>query len=265
MFYFHAHSFFLYSPYFQIKHIFISRCTLIAQNSLFTNFHVEEIRKCLRTQNKWIDYKFKRSWLRPGAKMKTGTHATDEGLSRVRKIDCSAPDCRVGNQKVTSSILRFLCPSTLPLGPRTQSLCIVRRSITLHAGRSSEEFTWLRSKISWDIWQISCEIGHCRCRLWRNHTVCRDMRLESAAAAALKKMATEPHETIKLLRMSSKEKLFLSFPWLTFETFHGLLWAWGGETYSCLIRRAHIADSRWGGDFFFLAEPLVQAQGRQED
>ena len=48
-------------------------------------------------------------------------------------------------------------------------------------------------------------------RIWRNHTVCRDMRLESAAAAALKKMATEPDETIKLL-MWSKEKLFLSFP-----------------------------------------------------
>ena len=47
--------------------------------------------------------------------------------------------------------------------------------------------------------------------IWRNHTVCRDMRLESAAAAALKKMATEPDETIKLL-MWSKEKLFLSFP-----------------------------------------------------
>ena len=46
--------------------------------------------------------------------------------------------------------------------------------------------------------------------IWRSHTVCRDMRLESAAAAALKKMATEPDETIKLL-MWSKEKLFLSF------------------------------------------------------
>ena len=32
--------------------------TLTAQNSFFTNFHyVEEIRKSLRTRNKWIDYK----------------------------------------------------------------------------------------------------------------------------------------------------------------------------------------------------------------
>ena len=55
--------------------------------------------------------------------------------------------------------------------PHTQSLSIVRRSITLHAGTSCEEFTWLRSKISWDIWQISCEIGDCRRRshrkLWK--------------------------------------------------------------------------------------------------
>ena len=91
------------------------------------------------------------------------------------------------------------------------------------------------------------------------------MRLESAAAAVLKKWRLSQTRRWSCCRMSSEEKLFLSFPWLTFETFHVLLWGWGGETYSCLIRRAHIADSRWGGDFFFIAEPLVQAQGRQED
>ena len=64
------------------------------------------------------------------------------------------------------SILHFLCPPTLPLGTRTQSLSIVHGSITLHAGTSCEEFTWPRSKISWHIWQISCEIGDCRHR-WR--------------------------------------------------------------------------------------------------
>ena len=88
------------------------------------------------------------------------------------------------------------------------------------------------------------------CHMAKSHCMSRHAARECSRGRA-KKMATEPDETIKLLRMWSKEKLFLSFPWLTFETFHVLLWGWGGETYSCLIRRAHIADSRWGGDFFF--------------
>ena len=76
------------------------------------------------------------------------------------------------NRKAFSlSILRFLCPPTLPLCPRTQNLSIVRRAITLHAGKSCEAFTWLWSKISWDIWQISCEIGdywrRSRRKLWK--------------------------------------------------------------------------------------------------
>ena len=104
--------------------------------------------------------------------MKTATHGTDEGRSRVKGIDCSAPDSKRWKLKSIfhRSILRFLCPPTLPvpLGPRTQSRSIVSRSITLHAGTSCEEFTWLRSKISWDIWLISCDIGDCRCRWRRN-------------------------------------------------------------------------------------------------
>ena len=74
--------------------------------------------------------------------MKTATHGTDEGRSRVKGIDCSAPDChcaRDGNRKAFSlSILHFLCPLTLSLCPHTQSLSIVRRYITLHAGTSCE-------------------------------------------------------------------------------------------------------------------------------
>ena len=66
------------------------------------------------------------------------------------------------------SIVRFLCPPTLwLLGPRTQSLSIVRGSITLYAGTLCEAFTWLWSKISWNIGQISCEIGDSRRRLRR--------------------------------------------------------------------------------------------------
>ena len=57
-----------------------------------------------------------------------------------------------------------LSTDSVPFGPRTQSLSIVRRSITLHAGTSCKAFKWLRSKISWDIWQISCEIEDCRRR-----------------------------------------------------------------------------------------------------
>ena len=72
---------------------------------------------------------------------------------------------RVGNRKVTTSILRFLsnCPPTLLLGRPTQSLSIV---LHLAWGTLCEELTRLRSKISWDIWQISCEIGDFR-RRWR--------------------------------------------------------------------------------------------------
>ena len=64
-------------------------------------------------------------------------------------------------------------PLSVPFGPRTQSLSIVRRSITLHTrtGTSCEAFAWLRSKISSDIWQISCEIRDSRRRsrrkLWK--------------------------------------------------------------------------------------------------
>ena len=85
--------------------------------------------------------------------MKTATCGTDKGQSRVKELAVQPKTARDGNRKVTSSILRFLCPPTLPLGRRTQSLAIVRRSITLHAGTSCEEFTWLRSKImiSWNI------------------------------------------------------------------------------------------------------------------
>ena len=100
--------------------------------------------------------------------MKTAMHGTDEGRSRVKGIDCSAPGLPEMETEKPShrSILCFLCPLTLPLGLRTQGLSIVRRSITLHAGMYCEEFTWLRSKTSRDIWQISCEIGDCRCQ-WR--------------------------------------------------------------------------------------------------
>ena len=113
--------------------------------------------------------------------MKTAMHGTAEGRSRVKRIDCSAPDWQRWKPKVTSSILRFLCPPTLPLGRRTQSLSIVRRSITLHAGTSCEEFTWLRSKISWNIWQISCKIGYCR-RRWH-----RKLRKKLDAASRFEK------------------------------------------------------------------------------
>ena len=103
--------------------------------------------------------------------MKTATHGTDEGRSWEKGVAVQPQTARDGNRKVTSSILRFLCPPTLPLGQLKQSLSIVPRSITLHAGMSCEEFTWLRSKISWNIWQISCEIGDSRrrwCRkLWK--------------------------------------------------------------------------------------------------
>ena len=97
----------------------------------------------------------------------------------LTRVDCEKKGLTVqlqtardGNRKAFSpSILRFLCPPTLRLGPRTQSLSIVRRSITLYVGTSCEEFTWLWSKISWDVWQISCEIGDCqrrgRQKLWK--------------------------------------------------------------------------------------------------
>ena len=80
------------------------------------------------------------------------------------------------------------------------------------------------------------------------------MRLESSAAAALKEWRLSQTRRSSCCGCGQRK----SFSYV-------LLWGWGGETYSCLIRRAHIADSRWGGDFFFIAEPLVQAQGRQED
>ena len=89
-------------------------------------------------------------------------------------------------------------PAGLPLA-LTRLLAIVYRLPALLAGAALViAHTCVADRIAYPI--------------WRNHTVCRDMRLESAAAAALKKMATEPDETIKLLWLSSKEKLFLSFP-----------------------------------------------------
>ena len=79
-----------------------------------------------------------------------------------------------------------------------------------------------------------------------------------------KKMATELDETIKLL-MWSKEKLFLSFPWLTCETFHVLLWGWGWGKLT-LVWYVELTSQTAGEEvIFFIAEPLVQAQGRQED
>ena len=109
--------------------------------------------------------------------MKTATHGTDEGRLRVKGMTVQPQSARDGNRKAFSpSILRFLCPPTLPLCQRTQSLSIVCRFITLHAGTPCEEFTWLLSKISWNIWQISCDIGDCRRRwhrkLWKTEARC---------------------------------------------------------------------------------------------
>ena len=63
--------------------------------------------------------------------------------------------------------------------------------------------------------------------------------------------------------MWSKEELFLSFPWLTFETFQVLLWGWGGGGGTYLLSGTSSSHRRqqmrrW---FFFIADPLVQAQG----
>ena len=99
--------------------------------------------------------------------------------------------------------------------------------------------------------------------VWRDHTVCHDMRLGNASAACAKKNGDSGRREDQA---AVEGKVFLSFPVLSFETFHVLLWGWGGEgTYSCLLCQADIANSRWGGEIFFIAEPLVQAQGRQED
>ena len=47
-------------------------------------------------------------------------------------------------------------------------LSIVRRCITLQAGTSCKVSTWLRSKISRDIWQISCMIwNRARWKFWK--------------------------------------------------------------------------------------------------
>ena len=102
----------------------------------------------------------------------TATH----GLPRV---DCDLTvqlQTRLREMETENCILTFHSPfplstDSIPFGPRTQSLSIVRGSITLHTGTSCKAFTWLRSKIRWDIWQISCEIGDCRRRsrrkLWK--------------------------------------------------------------------------------------------------
>ena len=98
------------------------------------------------------------------------------------RMDCRGsittvqPQTRLREMDTENCFLIFHSPfplstDSVSFGPRTQSLAIVRRSITLHAGTSCEAFTWLRSKISWDIWQISSEIGDSRRRsrrkLWK--------------------------------------------------------------------------------------------------
>ena len=85
--------------------------------------------------------------------MKTAMH----GLLRVDRDLTVQPQTRLRKMETENCILTFYPPfplstDSVSFGPRTQSLSIVHRSITLHAhaGTSCEAFTWLRSKISWN-------------------------------------------------------------------------------------------------------------------
>ena len=75
-------------------------------------------------------------------------------------------------------INRQVSSSELIVGPHAQSLLtgfvlvsfcpFVHRCITLQAGTSCKASTWLRSKISRDIWQISCMIwNRARWKFWK--------------------------------------------------------------------------------------------------
>ena len=57
--------------------------------------------------------------------------------------------------------------------------------------------------------------------VWRDHTVCHDMRLGNASAACAKKNGDSGRREDQA---AVEGKVFLSFPVLSFETFHVLLW-----------------------------------------
>ena len=75
------------------------------------------------------------------------------------------------------------------------------------------------------------------------------MRLESAAAAALKKWRLSQTRRSSCWCGRRRSFSFL-FHDLLVKRFMSCCGLGVGETYSCLVRRAHITDSRWGGDFF---------------
>ena len=85
----------------------------------------------------------------------------------------------------------------------------------------------------------------------KSHCMSRHAARECSRGRA-KKMATEPDETIKLLPDVVEGKAFpflsMTYFWNVSCLIVGVGW---GKTYSCLISRAHIADSRGGGDFFY--------------